>query len=317
MRRLRGDDLPKQYVNFIGRRSMLEHTCDRAARVVPLEKLFVVVSKEHLSFPEVRRQLAAVPPDNVVVQPANRDTVPGILLPLLHVHKRYPDAIVAIFPSDHFVLEEERFMSHVRRAFSVVESDLSRLVLLGVDPRGPDPDYGYIVPGKKIDDSRSCSVRQIEMFVEKPPSEAAAKVISREALWNTMVTVFACKTFLSVVPRAVPGLHRMIEEVRAAVDTPDEKDVTERVYQRLPALNFSKGILEALPFEHRRSLVVLPARGVTWADWGTPERLLGTLRLIGEQISARRPRDPAPENLPASTASRRPRPGTFKSAPSR
>ena len=113
IRQLRGGLLPKQYVNFIGTRSMLEHTFHRTEKLIPPERLFTVVSRNHLSYPEVRQQLSSRPLDTVVVQPVNRETGPGILLPLMHIYKRFPESTVAVFPSDHFIVEEELFMAHV------------------------------------------------------------------------------------------------------------------------------------------------------------------------------------------------------------
>ena len=276
----RGDDLPKQYINFVGSRSMLEHTYDRAQRSIPARQLFTVVAEEHLKYQEVRRQLASSPPGTVVVQPANKETAPGLLLPLLHIYKRYPEAVVAVFPSDHFVLEKDLFMRHVDDAFRLVESDTSRMVLLGLEPHGPDPEYGYIVPGEKIKASGSDSARRVELFVEKPSIETAKKIITSGALWNTMVMVFACKTLLSVIQRAAPELDRAFRPILDAIGTPDEQRVIKQAYQNLPSINFSKGVLEVLPFEQRRGLVVLPVRGVTWSDWGTSDRLSSTLRQL-------------------------------------
>jgi mannose-1-phosphate guanylyltransferase len=169
-------------------------------------------------------------------------------------------------------------MHHIDCAFRVVGSDPSRMVLLGLEPYGPDPEYGYIVPGGSIETLTPNSARQVEMFVEKPCPEAAEKIIARGALWNTMVMVFACKTFLSVIQRAAPALYHSFGPIVDALGTPDEHNVVEKVYQNLPAINFSKGVLEVLPFEHRRGLLVLPVRGVTWSDWGTPEHLSSSLR---------------------------------------
>jgi mannose-1-phosphate guanylyltransferase len=274
----RGDHLPKQYNNFTGSRSMLEHTYDRAEILIPAQRLFVIVAKEHLKFREVHQQLALRPPETVVIQPANKETSPGVLLPLMQLYKRYPDAIVALFPSDHYVVEEDLFMRHVDDAFRLVESDISRMVLLGLEPDGPDPEYGYIVPGGKIDVSRSDSARRVEMFVEKPSIAAAAKIIASGALWNTMVMVFACRTLLSVIECAAPELYRSFEPIQNALGTADEQEVIKRVYQNLPSHNFSKGVLEALPCEYRGALLVLPVRGVTWSDWGTAAHLSSTLR---------------------------------------
>jgi mannose-1-phosphate guanylyltransferase len=275
--RRRADYLPKQYMNFIGKRSMLEHTLDRAEKLIPAQRLLTVITKEHLKFDEARHQVASRPPERVIIQPENRDTGPGILLPVICIYQRDPDTVVALFPSDHFILEEDVFMRHVSHAFRLVESNAFRIVLLGLEPRGPDPEYGYIIPGRHIDGS----TREVEMFVEKPSVEAAQKIIGRGALWNTMVMVFGCKTFLSVIQRVAPELYSFFAPILHAAATSDEERVIKQVYQKIPSLNFSKEIIERLPFDHHHALLIHPVRGVTWSDWGTSDRLVSTLRQLG------------------------------------
>ena len=280
--RRRADYLPKQYLNFIGKRSMLEHTLHRAEKLIPAQKLLIVIAKEHLQFDEVRRQIASRPRECIIIQPQNKDTGAGILLPLMHLHKRDPPAIVTVFPSDHFILEEDLFMQHVERAFRIAESDGTRIVLLGTEPNEPDPEYGYIIPGGRIDDPDLGAGRTVEMFVEKPSTDAAKMIIRKGALWNTLVFVVTCKTLLQAIKRATPELYRSFEPIQDAIGTPDEQRVTERVYQELPSLNFSEGVLETLSYENRQNLRVLPVRGVTWSDWGISNRLSSTLRKLGE-----------------------------------
>lgn len=261
---------------------MLEHTFDRAERLIPAERLFVVVAREHLKFDAAQSQLARWPRGTVVIQPENKDTAPGVLLPIHYLYKRFPDAAVAVFPSDHFILEEEIFMSHVDRAFRVVESDGSRLVLLGLEPREPDSEYGYIVPGEIINDS-GLGARKVEFFVEKPAAEAARKFIRTGALWNTLVMVSTCKTLLNAIETATPELYNTFQPILEAVGTANEQRVVERVYRKLKPINFSRDVLEFLAFEHRRNLLVLPVQGVTWSDWGTSARLWSTLRQLETQ----------------------------------
>ncbi len=279
--RKRADYLPKQYLNFIGKRSMLEHTLHRAEKLIPAQKLLVVITKEHFQFDEVRRQIASRPQECIIIQPENKDTGPGILLPLMHLHKRDPAAIVTVFPSDHFILEEHLFMQHVERAFKIVESDRARIVLLGTEPNEPDPEYGYILYGGRIDNPDLDGGRTVEMFVEKPSADAAKTIMRNGALWNTLVLVVTCKTLLQAIKRATPELYRSFEPIQDAIGTPDEQRVIERVYQKLPSFNFSKGVLETLSYENRQNLRVLPVRGVTWKDWGTSDRLSKTLRQLG------------------------------------
>src|SRR5215510_6888732 len=135
---MRGEGLPKQYVNVIGRRSMLEHTFHRAEKLIPADQILTVVCRRHLLRADVCRQLASRPRETLIVQPANKETGPGILLPLMFIYKRCPQAIVAVFPSDHFVLEENRFMSHVDLAVQAAKHDLSRIILLAIEPHEPE-----------------------------------------------------------------------------------------------------------------------------------------------------------------------------------
>lgn len=283
----RGDHLPKQYNNFIGRRSLLEHTFDRIQKPLPPSRIFTVVAREHLGFEEVQRQLCLRPPGTIVVQPENKDTAPGILLPLLHVQKRYPNAVVGIFPSDHFVLEENLFMRHVLRAFRIVEAEGSRIVLLGTEPCAAEPEYGYIVPGDSSGATPDRFAKTVQMFIEKPAPEAARKIVDAGALWNTLVFVARVKTLLATFQRRTPDLFRALQAVAAAIGTPQEASLTEQVYRGLAPLNFSKGVLEILPYDHRQNLLVLPVRGVTWNDWGSAARVLSTLQQLRQSNRAR------------------------------
>ncbi len=282
VQRLRGDDLPKQYVNFIGERSMLEHTFRRAEKLIPAQRLFTVIARDHFNFAEARSQLAWRPRQTVLIQPYNRDTAAGILLPLMHLYKQYPDAVTAIFPSDHFILEEDRFIRYVELGFELVEKDSSKIALLGIEPEFPDTEFGYIVPGDETDGGGCDGARMVELFVEKPSSMSVAeKIIKIGALWNTFVIVAKVTTLLDMFQCTAHRLFHAFQPILLAIGTPAETQVTERVYQGLANVNFSKGVIEALPFELQRFLTVLTVRGVTWNDWGTSERLLRTLAQLG------------------------------------
>jgi mannose-1-phosphate guanylyltransferase len=134
--------LPKQYVNFIGTRSMLQHTWQRAQKLISRERVFTVTTEAHLRHPEVRQQFLERDTPSIIVQPENKETGPGLLLPLLHIHKRYPNSVVLALPSDHFVLEEDPLMRDAHLACDAVKEDPSKLVLLGVTPDREEPEYG-------------------------------------------------------------------------------------------------------------------------------------------------------------------------------
>jgi mannose-1-phosphate guanylyltransferase len=279
--RLRGNNLPKQYVNFVGTRSMLEHTFDRAEELIPADRLFVIASENHLEYVEARRQLFNRPIDSLVLQPGNRETGPGLLLPLMHLFKRYPEATVAVFPSDHFVLEENRFMAHVALAFRVVEQDPSRMVLLGIPPSQLEPEYGYIVPDERRKGFDFAAVRGVASFVEKPAPRTATELFSRGALWNTMVMVFNAKTFLRFVRLIAPVLYSPFQRIYRAIGTSAEAIVVKECYEKMEPLNLSKHLLEPLAANHGRYLNVMAVDRVLWSDWGSAPRIMEVLGEVG------------------------------------
>jgi mannose-1-phosphate guanylyltransferase len=278
-----GTTLPKQYVSFIGTRSMLEHTFHRAEKLICPERIFTVVNEDHLVHSEVRRQLANRPRHTIVVQPENKETAPGLLLPLIHLYKRYPQSTVTVFPSDHFILEENRFMTHVYLATRLVERDPSRSVFLGVEPSSLESDYGYILPGREIFDSFSLGVRAISSFIEKPTSNAAHDVIQKGSLWNTMVMVFNTGTLLKKVRQIATALYDSFKHIEGVIGKPNYTNVVKDVYRQMESMNFSKGVLEALSRETSSGLTVLPLRGVHWSDWGSERRIISTLTQVEEE----------------------------------
>jgi mannose-1-phosphate guanylyltransferase len=277
---LRGSPVPKQYINFIGTRSMLEHTLDRAETLIPGERLFTVASQDHMQYREARRQLLARPAHTVALQPLNQETGPGVLLPLMHVHKRHPKSVVAVFPSDQFIREEKHFMAHVEIAFQAVEKDPSLIVLLGIKPSQPEPEYGYILPNGKLRSLGPLDIHGVESFIEKPEERRAIEFADHGALWNSMVMVFETRTFLSLVSFFAPALHRSFQRIYRAIGTSAESVVVEDCYREMTPLNFSKGLLEAIAVEHRR-LAVIPVHGVLWSDWGSAPRIMEILQKTG------------------------------------
>jgi mannose-1-phosphate guanylyltransferase len=279
--RLRGDGLPKQYMNFIGSRSMLEHTFQRAEKLISADHLFTVVNQDHLRFPDVRRQLSNRPAGKVVVQPENKETGPGLLLPLIHLIKRYPDSTVVVFPSDHFIEESDLFMVHVELAFRAVERDPFGLILLGMEPSGAEPEYGYILAGQRVESLLASGVREVSKFIEKPKPSSVRALILKGALWNTMVMVFKAEMLLDLVRRTAPTLFGFFDRIAEAVGTGSETDVVEEVYRQLEPVNFSQGLLVPLSLQLPSPLLVLPVQGVHWSDWGSERRIRNVLEKIG------------------------------------
>ncbi len=283
--RMKGERLPKQFVNFIGQRSMLEHTFQRAEKLIPPEKILTIVGKHHLQHVEVRRQLSSRDKDTVIVQPANKETGPGILLPLMHLYKRCPEAIVSVFPSDHFILEEDRFMAHVDLAAQAVARNPARIVLLAMEAQAPEVEYGYVVPWEDGGEINLHGTRRVARFVEKPGKHMAQDLFDSGALWNTMIMVFKVKTLLQMIQDVCPSIHRQFVHILDAIGTDDEQRTIDEVYRALEPINFSKGFLEKISKVYPQTISVLPVLQVFWSDWGSPQRLVESQQALGLRLS--------------------------------
>ncbi len=270
-----GSDLPKQYVKFTEEGSSLERTFQRVEKVISREKLFTVVDQQHLQYPEAFDQLKCRPEGRLVCQPQNKETAPGLLLPLIHLLKRYPHADVAVFPSDHHIEEDDLFSSYLEQAFSVVADDPSRIVLLGIEPNRPEVEYGYILPGSPIDQGQTATV---EGFAEKPKKQMAERHILNGGLWNSMVMVFQSQTLLKWILKEMPALFGSFLTIYTAIGTPEETEITERVYQDLEPLNFSSHFLHELALKRPSPLSVLPMRNLSWTDIGSESQILSVLK---------------------------------------
>ncbi|MBZ0168088.1 Nucleotidyl transferase [Candidatus Methylomirabilis lanthanidiphila] len=262
-----GTDRPKQYCRLFGGRSMLRHTLCRAEQLIPRERLVTVATRPHL--PYAQEELYDRPPGTVIVQPSNRETGPGILLPLLHILQRDPKALVVLLPADHFIVEEARFMAYVEKAATFVATAPACLVLLGVEPKRPEPQYGWIEAGEIFGRHDSTEFYRVRRFREKPGPQVAQTLYLNGGLWNTMVVVGRAWWLLSLFKMLTPELFRLFNRFGFHLGSPQEAAAVEQIYARLPAVDFSQTILTKYPSR----LAVLQVKDVYWSDWGNPAQV--------------------------------------------
>jgi len=262
-----GAPIPKQYCRIIGDRSLLEETLARVAPLVRPERTLVIVNLGHLEL--ARPQLAAVPASNVLAQPRNLDTGPGIIVSVLEVARRDAEATVAIFPSDHHIRSEAAFRRHVTQMVHSVNDHPDKIALLGARPDRADTDYGYVVPGPRI--NGFASTFNVAAFHEKPVLHFAAGIVRRGGLWNTFVMVGRVARLIELLGAARPN-----DVARLARVHPDP-DALGPAYDRLPSWNFSRDFLAHIPGQ----LLVVRADDLGWSDWGTPEAIERTLATLG------------------------------------
>lgn len=269
-----GRSVPKQYCTFVGTRSMFQHTLDRASRLTPPNRIVTVVAHSHRR--EALAQLDGSGGSTMLFQPANRDTAAGVLLPLTYIRARAPQATVVLYPSDHFVYPEDRFLEVVRHAVQIAESQLDRVVMLGVAPDRLELDYGWIQPELSATDLVDKQGRAVRSFLEKPNPAQADAALRAGALWNTLVFAANVDLLWSLGWQCFPKMMPLFERLSEAIGGPEEGRVLESIYRDIPSKNFSSDLLQHVP----EKLAVVEVTGVLWSDWGKPERIAETLRRI-------------------------------------
>ena len=261
-----GVRVPKQFCSLSGGPTLLRQTLERAAALVPRDRIIVVVAAAHREW--WRDELSDLPRENVFAQPVGRGTAAGILAGALAVTRRAPGARLLVLPSDHHVGDETTLRSAFRAALAAVEREPERIALLGITPDSPDGQYGWILPGA----ATHSGLRGIELFVEKPPAEEARELLARGGLWSSFL--FACRAaaLLDAFERAQPELVRAFLAESGALR---EGGNLAALYAALPQRDFSRDVLERVP--ERLGVVAAPPCG--WSDLGTPDRVARALEL--------------------------------------
>ncbi|MBS1123134.1 MAG: putative Mannose-phosphate guanylyltransferase [Deltaproteobacteria bacterium] len=260
-RALYGADLPKQFAVLVGDRSLLQLTVERAELLTTRDRILVIVSEHRAAI--ARDQLAPYRGVELVVQPRALDTGPGLLLPLARILARDPRGTVAFLPSDHYLADTQPLIDALRTPA------VDRVSLIGVAPTGPELEYGWIVPGRRIGRTAAFAVTR---FVEKPEEPLAESLFASGALWNTFIQSGAVTTYWDLARRHLPNHALAFEHYATAVDTLAEEHVLEGAYARMQPANFSRDLLA-----HANELAVIPVSGTGWSDWGSPRRVFESL----------------------------------------
>jgi mannose-1-phosphate guanylyltransferase len=259
-----GVPVPKQFYAAGGGCSLLRRTVKRAVRIASKDHIVPVVAADHSQW--WRSELIDIPRKNIVVQPQNKGTAAGLLISALHILRQDPGiTCLVVLPSDHYVRNEAVLHEGIQAAILASERNEDRIVLLGAQAQNDDLDYGWIVPCNRTTTMQSSNVAA---FVEKPDPQAGEMLRQRGALINSFILASSARALWQQYLKTAPQLlHRL---ARCLAKDQHQWNALCTLYDSLPALDFSRNILEPAPA--RLSVVPIPACG--WVDLGTPERLV-------------------------------------------
>lgn len=262
--------VPKQFWRGDRGRSLLEETLERFLPLAPVSRTVVVVDATHRDhlFGAGARGAGGT----LIFQPQDRGTAAGVLLALTPVLESGSDAIVAITPSDHGVIDDARFRQGVLEAAQYAR-DHGAIVIFGVQPVVAHDDYGWITPGPP---RSSSSLRSVSSFVEKPTAQHATQLLAAGAVWNTMVLVGpvgAVSDLCAALPRELTAVFHYAVRLPPA----DREAFLASVYPSLPKFDFSRDVLTPA----RDLLTYIWPASMGWSDLGTPERLHAWQERVG------------------------------------
>ncbi|HHW01459.1 MAG TPA: mannose-1-phosphate guanylyltransferase [Thermoanaerobacterales bacterium] len=258
---------PKQFLNITGDDSMINDTIKRIKDIIPPEKILIVTNKAQEKILN-KVVIDDIPAENILIEPVGRNTAACVAYAAFVIKKRTGDAVMGVFPSDHYIKNAAEFQRVLRAACTVAEKD-GKLVTMGITPTFPSTGYGYI----KFDRERAIpaeekSAFEVLEFVEKPDvPKAKAYLDSGNYLWNSGMFVWKTSVILSNFERFLPRLYHKISEIEPYIGTAKERDAVEEIYPALQDISIDYGIME-----RAEEVVVIPG-DFGWNDVGSWDSL--------------------------------------------
>lgn len=254
-------DRPKQFLDILGTgRTLLQQTYDRSLAICPKENILVVTNAFYRDL--VLEQLPELESNQVLLEPARRNTAPCVAYAAFRIHAIDPDACMVVAPSDHLIMKDAAYTNLVKKALKTASSQ-DALITLGITPSRPDTGYGYI-QFKEDETAGDASVKKVKTFTEKPDHEMAEQFIaSGEFLWNAGIFVWSAKAILEAFSTYLPDVYQLFDEGRESFATDEEEAFIKRTYTHCTNISIDYGIME------KADNVYTLAADIGWSDLGT------------------------------------------------
>ncbi len=249
---------PKQFHDMLGTgETLIQKTFNRLSNIIPKQNIYILTNEDYNDL--VLEQLPEISKEQVVLEPAMRNTAPCILYASLKIKKLNPDALMLVAPSDHWIEDEAAFNKNVKQSFQFCEQK-DALMTLGIKPTFPNTGYGYIEFNKADD----YPVKKVAQFREKPDYKTAKNFLSKgNFLWNAGIFVWSVNSVLKAFENNQPELFKLFNDAEAVYNTPEESKFIQENYNKSENISVDYAILEKSP-----NVFVLPAT-FDWNDLGT------------------------------------------------
>lgn len=259
-------ELPKQFHDMLGTgQSLLQRTFTRMQKVVPTENIRILTNTSY--FDLTQEQLPEITAEQIILEPAMRNTAPCILMASLKIQKENPKAIMLVAPSDHWIEDEDAFMKDIFTCFEACKQE-DKLLTLGIKPLFPNTGYGYIESAEGEDSG----ILKVEQFREKPDYETAKKFLAAgNFVWNAGIFVWSIESIINAFKTHLPTMYKLFYAGEKAYNTLQEATFISEAYPLSENISIDYGILEKAA-----NVYVLQAH-FDWSDLGTWGSLHGKL----------------------------------------
>ncbi|MCH8553210.1 MAG: NTP transferase domain-containing protein [Natronospirillum sp.] len=283
---------PKQFCAFVGTRTMLDHTWDRALQLVGSDRIVTVAVTEHRCYFE---QMGRRVPGTLIFQPEKIGTAAAVYLALAYILALDHRANIILMPSDHFIYPESRFVELAEQSLATARRYPQQIVLLGAEATWANSDYGWIESHLSITEHSGedpvSTLMQVDGFIEKPRMSEATRLFCQGALWSTMIVAARAKSLWIQAQVQQPEffacllqIRRLLSQARLGKFSMQALDkALKQIFLRMPILDFSRDLLQGCS----NQCLVLPMTALAWDDWGRPERILRCIEQYGLDPNSR------------------------------
>jgi mannose-1-phosphate guanylyltransferase len=251
-------DFPKQFHDMLGAgETLIQKTFSRLSKIVPAENILVLTNERYNDI--VLSQLPLIKQEQVLLEPAMRNTAPCILYATLKIKKQNPNAVMVVAPSDHWIEDEQSFADNLKACFDFSAQE-DALLTLGIQPTFPNTGFGYI----EFDKSDQNPIKKVNQFREKPNYETAKQFLaSGNFLWNGGIFIWSVQAILSAFEKFQPQMTTLFEKGNASYNTSSESEFINENYADAENVSIDYAVMEKA-----NNVFVLPAT-FDWNDLGT------------------------------------------------
>ncbi|HEY2413851.1 MAG TPA: mannose-1-phosphate guanylyltransferase [Pirellulaceae bacterium] len=264
---------PKQLLDLVGGRTMIQATVERLGDLVAPDRTWVITNRSLVE--PIAEQLPQLERRKIVGEPCKRDTAPAIGLAALLVLAEDEDATMVVMPADHLIQPEKAFQEAIRQAVAIVEERPETLVTFGIKPTYPAESFGYIERGQGTGDRgqgtgdrEQGTAYEVKKFREKPARSVAEKYLaSGNFYWNSGIFVWKARTILDALARYEPAICDHLEVIQNHVGKAEFADVFDREFTAIRGKSIDFAVME-----HYQPVVVIEAP-FSWDDVGSWQAL--------------------------------------------